>query len=390
MQSNIGLTFEAINGQAGFLLTSPMGDVVSLVFEEAPKDYFIGSTNDAVIYMITDEIRLTAYNTNGDIIILLEKPTNMPHSFTIKLVNLSKVELSGNDHAILHLSGSKIYLDLMDSVVVNHSSENITITMSGTEAQCKFSAQATASIMTAKAVVIQSIDGSKLLIPASKRIPEFIISIYDDSAWKRPRPSRFGVPVISTVPGFIPDDSWGVTVPIADKDMMELGVGTESRTMYFRVISDQEIDASIRDNVKLEIDLPAGSDTVVETVSIPLTYDSTLAGSQDTNEVFSGSYVFHREDTVDYVDGFAYLSVRLPLRVQRNLPLLFQVSTSGAPFEDPDDTVPIDSVEPLSVDINAVQPIVANSIQGTTEAEGKNKKSGRKPKPKDEKTGDGN
>lgn len=390
MQSNIGLTFEAINGHAGFLLTSPLGDVVSVVFEEAPSNYFLGSTNDAVIYMITDDIRLTTYNSGGDIILHLEKSTNMPHSFTIKLVNLTKVELSGNDHAILHLANSKIYLDLIDSVIVNHSNEDITITMSGTEAQCQFSAQATASIMTSKAVVIQSVDGSKLLIPASKRIPEFIISIYDDAAWKRPRPSRFGVPVISTVPGFIPDDSWEVTVPIADKDMMELGVGTESRTMYFRVISDQEIDASIRDNVKLEIDLPAGSDTVVETVSIPLTYDSTLAGSQDTNEVFSGSYVFHREDTVDYVDGFAYLSVRLPLRVQRNLPLLFQVSTTGTPFEDPLDSVPIDEVEPLSVDINAVQPIVANSIQGTTEAEGKKKKSGRKPKPKDEKTGDGN
>ena len=221
-----------------------------------------------------------------------------------------------------------------------------------------------------------------MIIPASKRIPEFIISIYDDADKNYPRPLRFGVPVISTVPS-LPQS--GEALYQEDKDLLELGVGTPVRKMFFLIISDQLIDVSLRDNLSLEIDLPSGTDTVEQTASVKLEYVNTF----DTNDVFSCEYDFHKEDTVNYVDGFAYLSVKMPLRIQRNLPIIFQVSSDGSEFNteiDSEDIITESSgglddavaiVDILSAETNAVQ---SKLTQDSSAKKVKNKRSSRKPK----------
>lgn len=374
MQSIPSLTFETLD-RAGFTLTAPSNNYINILFVDAPENYNIGQTSDALIMMVSDDIRATAFNSGDNIALYLSKSSVVPQSFTLAFENIVSLDVK-NHQVILHMSNMKIYIDVSDCSVIVSDPTSITILVSEADSKLEFSTQIKSSIAAMNQnVSMQSVDGGKMLIPSSRRIPEFIISIYDDSSFVRPRPSRFGVPVISTVPGFIPDSSWSVTVPQEDKDLMELGVGTEKRKMYFKIISDQTIEGSLRGNLQLEIDMPAGVDTVIETVSLPLTYVS----SSDVNDIFSGSYDFHKEDTVNFVDGFAYLSVRLPLRIQRNLPLIFQVSTDGSTFTN-STTLPVGSLpfDALSLE-NNVQPKLANSKQGLKAEKGKNNKNGQKP-----------
>jgi len=379
VQSNLNLTFETLENGAGFMLTTPSSSSASVYFEDAPDDYLIGQTPDALIMQLSSEIRVTVFSDDG-IVLYMSKDSEVPQSFTLRFENVHQID-SSDASLVLHVENTHIYVEFSDCYVANLDSDNLTVTMQGAEAKMEFKISDKAQNMSLRNVMFQSVDGNRLLIPSSKRIPEFIISIYDDADFKRPRPSRFGVPVISTVPGFVPDEWWGVDTPVVDKDLMELGVGTEKRKMYFRVISDQNIDVSLRNSLRMEIDMPAGVDTVVETVSIPLIYNGTSSGSLDTNDVFEGDYDFHVEDTVQYVDGFAYLSVKLPLRVQRNLPLVFQVSTDGTSFPSNPGTVQgAEVIDELSIGPVVVQSKEANSTQGSEASTSKNSKNGRKPK----------
>jgi len=352
------LSFEFLNTHPIIHLLTPLGESVELCFADAPENFLIGQNNNAAILQISDNGRATVFVDNSNVSIYFDRidnTTNAPHGFTVEFVNTTNIDFVNKSSLILKTHNESIYLDSSDCVISNIGNNNVLITMLGLNAMLTFSlskvttADASSKVM-AQSVAIQSVDDGKLLIPASKRIPEFVISLYDDPDYQLIRPARFGVPVVSTVPAFVPDDSWSISVPQAEIDLMNLGVGTESRIVYFKVISDQTIDASIRSSLRLYIDLPSGTDTVVRQVSIPLEY----LDSEDTNDIFIGQYTFHREDTVNYVDGFAYLSVKLPLRIQRNLPLFYQVSSDGLSFDTVydfparDAEVAADVVEPFS------------------------------------------
>jgi len=304
-------------------------------------------------------------------------------TFGIKFRNLSSLIKNNENQIKISINGLIIYVDFKDCQVINNDSNSIFVSMGDSDATIQFSTQLV-SVNSLSSVSILSVDENRMVIPASKRIPEFIISIYDDAGNNYPRPLRFGVPVISTVPSM---PQFGENLYQEDKDLLELGVGTSSRKMYFLCVSDQKIDEALRDNLSLEIDLPAGTDTVERTKNVKLTYVNTF----DTNDVFSCSYDFHKEDTVNYVDGFAYLSVKMPLRIQRNLPLIFQVSSDGSFFEEINEIdIRAESsggveegapgIDVLSIEANAVQSKLINGKQDLGAKKMKNKKSSQKPK----------
>jgi hypothetical protein len=57
--------------------------------------------------------------------------------------------------------------------------------------------------------------------------------------------------------------------------------------------------------------------------------------SSDSNRsVFHASYAFNKEDTVNYVDGFAYLSVYMPMEITANLSIAMGVTATGSPVAD--------------------------------------------------------
>ena len=164
------------------------------------------------------------------------------------------------------------------------------------------------------APVFQAMTAGVLLVPSARRAPEFAVGVYDDQSFLRPRLIRQGAPVISTVPvdgpGIKQDEATYLTA----------GVGPEHRTMYFKVLCDQAIPTSTP--IHLSLWLPNGLDTLLPPVHVPLAYAPAQGG-------WTGSYLFHREDTVDYVDGYTYLAVYCPMHVQRSLPMRLQVSASS-------------------------------------------------------------
>lgn len=379
MQSNLGLTFETLAKEAGFRLTTLSGNSIDIIFADSPSTDYVGQTASAIIFQASENIKATSFMSDGNIVIYFNKNTNVPQAFSLKFKNTTITKINDNQVKI-NINGLIVYVDLKDCYIVNSDTNSISIMMGDSDATIEFSTQLNV-INSLSNVSIQSVDDSRMVVPVSKRIPEFIISIYDDSRGNYPRPLRFGVPVISTVSS-VPQS--GETLYQEDKDLLELGIGTKSRKMYFWVISDQLIDESLREQLSLEIDLPSGSDTVEQTASIQLEYVETV----DTNDIFTCVYDFHKEDTVNYVDGFAYLSIKMPLRIQRNLPLTFQVSSDGTPyagtggyesvFESSGDLDEfVGDVDLLSFETNVVQP---NNAQDYQAKNGKKKKDNQKPK----------
>lgn len=379
MQTNLGLIFETLTKEAGFRLTTPSNNSIDVIFEDSPTKEYVGQTQSAIIFQASENIKATSFISDGNVVVYFNKNTNVPQTFSLKFKNTTLTKVNDNQIKI-NINGLIIYVDLKDCSIINNDIDSISILMGDSDATIEFSTQINA-IGSLSTVSIQSVDNNRMVVPASKRIPEFIISIYDDSSINYPRPLRFGVPVISTVSS-VPQS--GETLYQEDKDLLEIGVGAKSRRMFFLVISDQLIDESLREQLSLEIDIPSGSDTVKKTASVSLEYVKTI----DTNDIFSCFYDFHKEDTINYVDGFAYLSIKMPLRIQRNLPLTFQVSSDGVVYEDTDgfDSVeessggadePVGDVDILSFETNAVQP---NNTQDYQAKNRKNKRDNLKPK----------
>jgi hypothetical protein len=382
MESNLNLMFETLQNTAGFRLTTSSSNSVDVIFTDSPIVDFSGHTSSTVMFQASDEIKATVFNSDEKIVLYLTKNTTIPQAFSLKFNNIASITKIDDTHLKLNVYNSVIYIELQDCNINSIDNNSASIIVTNSDAIIQFSLKSLV-VNSLTNVTMQSLDDNRMVIAPSKRIPEFIISVFDDSEYNYPRHMRFGVPVISTVPT-VPQS--GENIYQEDKDLLELGVGTDSRKMHFLVASDQKIDAALRDNLTLEIDLPSGSDTVVETASIPLEYVKTV----DTNDIFSCKYVFNKEDTVNYVDGFAYLSVKMPLRIQRNLPLIFQVTSDGTNYEDVDGTTVVEEasggidisegeIQPLSVG-NIVQPKLINGKQGSGTKNGKNKKSSRKPK----------
>lgn len=379
MQANLGLIFETLTKEAGFRLTTPSGNSTDVIFEDSPSAIYVGQTTSAIIFQASENIKATSFMSDGNVVIYFNKNTNVPQAFSLKFKDTTITKINDNQIKI-NINGLIVYVDLKDCYIVNNDTNSISIMMGDSDATIEFSTQLSV-ISSLSNVSIQSVDDSRMVVPVSKRIPEFIISIYDDSRGNYPRPLRFGVPVISTVSS-VPQS--GETLYQEDKDLLELGIGTKSRKMYFWVISDQLIDESLREQLSLEIDLPSGSDTVEQTASLQLEYVETV----DTNDIFTCVYDFHKEDTVNYVDGFAYLSIKMPLRIQRNLPLTFQVSSDGVAYENTgsfesvfESSGGVDEfvgdIDLLSFETNAVQ---LNNAQDYQAKNGKKKKDNQKPK----------
>jgi hypothetical protein len=167
---------------------------------------------------------------------------------------------------------------------------------------------------------------SNIFVPIGSRGPEFSLGIFDKiSPFSHPRPIRFGVPIISTVPAH------GESLTNTEQIYYDKGLGPDSKTMYFRLVCNQELDVDLP--VKLLIYLPNGLDTV----SVPDSIDMTLISSPGDNSVYSGSYVFYKEDTTFTVDGFTYFSVYINTIQQISIPL--KIQDQSADFTKPTDDI---------------------------------------------------
>lgn len=156
--------------------------------------------------------------------------------------------------------------------------------------------------------------------------PEFSIGTFDDSLYTIPRQIRHGIPIISTVPSSITSAS-----STADIDTYNLGFGKDTRTIYFRIICNKILENTLSVNdlssFKLKIYLPNGLDTVRPALYVPMYFVHKVV---DQNiSIYRASFEFNKQgiyNGVEYVDGYMYFDVHVPLTIQKTLGFEFDFS----------------------------------------------------------------
>lgn len=151
-------------------------------------------------------------------------------------------------------------------------------------------------------------------------VPEFSIATFDDNNFTISRPIRQGVPIISTVPSFIDGNS-----SAADTSFFTTGKGNYNKTIYFRIICNkimETISPNDLSEMQLKIYMPNGLDTVKTAVY----NEMYLVSNDSTNNysIYRSSFNFYIQgnyDGIDYVDGYMYTDVHVPLTVQTIMPI---------------------------------------------------------------------
>ena len=160
------------------------------------------------------------------------------------------------------------------------------------------------------------------IVDENSYMPEFSIASFDDSGFNYPRLVRQGVPIISTVPASVDSNS-----SASDLQYYKNGKGPKQKTIYFRIVCNKVMESiSVGDisDMQLKIYVPNGLDTVK-----PAVYrDMTLVSNDLSNNIsiYSSNYDFYEQGNyqgLEYVDGYMYCDVQVPLTVQKSMPLEF-------------------------------------------------------------------
>ena len=165
-----------------------------------------------------------------------------------------------------------------------------------------------------------SYETNATLVTENDYMPEFSISSFDDSSFLISRPIRQGVPIISTVPTFLNNSS-----TTADISYFNSGKGNYYKTIYFRIICNkvmETISPNDLSEMQLKIYMPNGLDTVKTAIY----NDMYLVSNDSTNNysIYRSSFDFYVQgnfDGIDYVDGYMYADVHVPLTVQTIMPI---------------------------------------------------------------------
>lgn len=180
---------------------------------------------------------------------------------------------------------------------------------------------------------ISGVSTISVFIPHGIRPPEFSIGVFDTATvdlnnnlitpftFSSPRPIRYGVPVISTVPA---NDTSGTA-------------SASEKIMYFRVIANMAFNTtfnwSASTPVTLKIYFPGTLDTLIPPASIPLVYIGTLTAT--ARPYYYGYYTFKQENAINTVDGYAFVQVFIPMRMQSALSMKLQVSSAAYTNQSP-------------------------------------------------------
>ena len=165
-----------------------------------------------------------------------------------------------------------------------------------------------------------SYEANATLVTENDYMPEFSIASFDDSSFLISRPIRQGVPIISTVPSIVNNNS-----TTADISYYNSGKGNYYKTIYFRIICNkimETISPNDLSEMQLKIYMPNGLDTVKTAI-----YNSMYLVSNDSTNnysIYRSSFDFYVQgnfDGIDYVDGYMYADVHVPLTVQTIMPI---------------------------------------------------------------------
>jgi hypothetical protein len=297
---------------------------VSISFITPDDQSDIQDTNNTIGFSIQGKTNVFCYTANNSFVITFQKADTKTQVAHIKVAGATMRNMQSS----LHISQSdKTWIARIQGGAIRRNGDRFMLILNDEVVHLIIEPYAEDEMISAFGVNPSSVN----IIQADESPIEFSISVYDDPNRKILRHVRYGVPVVSTVPV----SGSGLTntqEAIYVKQMIEEGVGTKFRTMYFRVFSSRNLGSTTPPH--LYIFLPNGLDTVSNPVVIPLTAETLSSPNFNQDySVFIGEYDFYREDTAKFVDGFAYLGVYLqPTKVYSGLPLIVKTNASGARF----------------------------------------------------------
>ena len=309
-------SIELETNRAGFDIVCQDGSRARFDFLGAPQDAFIGIVSNAVTFMAAEGVRATAYEDGGIIHLILAKEAMGAATLPFALTGLDHP--SETDTAIAGTLGDSSFV----ASFFDCSAQGGNIAFSGLEARVEFSQGFSTSSLSFSAMAVSTWN-----VPAGHRAPDFSVGVFDDAGLIKPRPLRFGIPVISTVPALdnVADQ--------ADSDLVRLGAGAKTRTIYFRVVCNTVLEPALSVGeesalVSLRISLPSrrpGADKSHAALTL-------VSNQTNTQSVYKGSYLFGEEDMVQHLDGLGVVSAYMPMTIRIALPLKIQVSSTGSPF----------------------------------------------------------
>jgi hypothetical protein len=290
-------------------------DNLSIKFLSAPNDFLISEENGYYHFNARKNITATSWADNDVFNIILNKTTTYTSLFSVQL-NFDFITME-SDSISLEVEG-KSYTISFDGCNIKLDDENILLISV---------VNPVASINVYNADVVNNLSFKALTLPAIideyESVPEFSISCYDDSNFTKPRPIRFGIPVISTVPSMIDGTSTREEI-----DTYNSGKGLDLKTIHFRVFADQILETltagAASSLVSLKVYLPNGLDTIKEPIYKTLYFSSN--DSTNNRTIYTTSHTFYSQgihNNIEYVDGLMYVDVQLNITIQQSMPIQF-------------------------------------------------------------------
>lgn len=290
-------------------------DNLSVKFLSAPNNFLISEENGYYHFNARKNIAATSWADNDVFNIILNKTTAYTSLFSIHL-NFDFIT-TDNDQISIEV-GDKSYFITFEGCNIKLDDENILLVSV---------IDSVASLNIHNSDQAKSLSFTALTLPTVvdeyESVPEFSISCYDDSLFTKPRPIRFGIPIISTVPSIIDNTSTREEI-----DTYNSGKGLDSKTIYFRVFADQileTIGVGVASSlVSLKIYLPNGLDTIKEPIYKTLYFSSN--DSTNNRTIYTTSHTFYSQgihNNIEYVDGLMYVDVQLNITIQQSMPIQF-------------------------------------------------------------------
>ena len=284
-------------------------NLLEFIFFSASNNY--SDTNYGTLYF--ENVNLNT-NLNGDILDFnISNQTVSSSSISFKIDY--DIILDFQNNYIDFSKNNSNYKLYSDDVIFEIDNEGI-ITLRFQAGNSSF----TLSYLESAQVLIQSFETNATFIDENSYMPEFSIASFDDSSFTIPRPVRQGIPIISTVPSYITNSSSS-----ADINIYNDGKGTNSKTIHFRIICNkvmENITPGDTSEMSLKVYMPNGLVTVKNAIYEPM----LLVSNDSTNNIsiYRSSHTFYVQgifDGIEYVDGFMYVDVQVPLTVQKSIPV---------------------------------------------------------------------
>lgn len=278
---------------------------ISVTLLDAPLNSCIGSISQAIAYKVEDNYHIALYSDQKKLHILYTQDSPKVRTINIVFDRFDELKFQKNK-AICKINDLSLTIDVIDGIIINYVDKVLTLSTSSSDMRLEiYQIKEEENFQISNYFSTLVVD-SNVFVPLGDRGPEFSIGVFD-KIWSHPRPIRFGVPIISTVPAH----DGGLTTE--EQFYYDTGDGPKKKTMYFRVVCSRELSDNLP--VKLLIYLSNGLDTITNPIAVSLTkYESNPS-------VYSGSFDFYKEDTVNYVDGFVYFSVFVDIIQQVSLPI---------------------------------------------------------------------